>query len=273
MLRRPLLLPRLLLALVALLVLALVAGCATEDQGSGADPDQVDAVEAPRLGACRDLAPRDLALPSNATRSVSCREDHTAETFLVATFPESLRDLEVTDDGLAAYASRACSARFATFVGTDESTALRSLLSYVWFRPSARAWDKGARWFRCDAVAGTQASTSLPDLPPTARGLLAGRPDDRWLACVAAPTVQDAPRVPCSTEHRWRAVTTIKVGEETTPWPGTEVVAQRTRQFCDGSVRAWLDYPEEYDYGYTFFGPEAWAAGNRRSVCWAKTDQ
>jgi hypothetical protein len=29
----------------------------------------------------------------------------------------------------------------------------------------------------------------------------------------------------------------------------------------------------DYDYGYTWFHQAEWKAGNRRSICWAKTDQ
>ena len=39
------------------------------------DPDQVDSVEAPELGACRVLTPDDVAQPSNATRTVRLRPE------------------------------------------------------------------------------------------------------------------------------------------------------------------------------------------------------
>ena len=47
----------------------------------------------------------------------------------------------------------------------------------------------------------------------------------------------------------------------------------RTRDFCSRSVAAWLNYPIDYDYGFTWFHEAEWKAGNRRSICWAKTDQ
>ena len=46
-----------------------------------------------------------------------------------------------------------------------------------------------------------------------------------------------------------------------------------TRDYCSKSVGAWLGYPVDYDYGYTWFHEPEWIAGNRRSVCWAKTSQ
>ena len=68
--------------LVLLLVL-LVTACGEDGQGSNVDPDQVDAVETPELGACRLLTPDDVALPTNATETVDCSERHNAETYAV----------------------------------------------------------------------------------------------------------------------------------------------------------------------------------------------
>ena len=48
--------------------------------------------------------------------------------------------------------------------------------------------------------------------------------------------------------------------------PGDQVVQSRTRDFCSKSVGAWLDYPVDYDFGYSWFHRAEWDAGNRRSV-------
>jgi hypothetical protein len=77
--------------------------------------------------------------------------------------------------------------------------------------------------------------------------------------------------VPCSQPHDWRAVSIIKVGEPGDTYPGDAAVKAKTASYCKGSVSASLGYPNDYDYGYTWFGAEEWAAGNRRSVCWART--
>ena len=91
------------------------------------------------------------------------------------------------------------------------------------------------------------------------------------MVCVNGPSVQGAPKIPCSQKHNWRAVTTIKVGDPEDPYPGDRVVEVTTRDYCSRSVGAWLGYPPEYDYGYTWFHEGEWKAGNRRSVCWAAT--
>lgn len=260
--------------LAALVFLFLAPGLLTacgDSQGSNTDPDQVDAVEAPELGACRVLTPEDVALPSNATRTVDCADPHTAETFAVGPLPESLDDAAYDDDEVGAFAYDTCSEKFEKFLGADESLVMRTVVSWAWFRPSEKAWDEGARWYRCDVVGGGDDSASYIDLPPTAKGLLLEQ-DDRWLVCVDAKTVAGAPRIPCSEPHTWRAVTTIKLGEPEDPYPGDRVVEVTTRDYCSDSVGAWLGYPIDYDFAYTWFHEAEWESGNRRSVCWARTE-
>ena len=249
------------------LVLSLSA-CGDNDKD--VDTTQVDSVEAPEQGACRNLTPKDVALPSNASKVVDCSKEHTAETFAVGDLPEDLADVDYDAPELGAFAYQTCSVKFQEFLGADESTVMRTIVSWAWFRPSEKAWDKGARWYRCDVVGGGENSKTYADLPPTAGGLLATSPlDDHWMVCVNGPTVQGAPKVPCSDKHNWRAVTTIKVGGPDDPYPGDHVVEVTTQNYCKESVGGWLGYPPEYDYGYTWFHEGEWKAGNRRSVCWA----
>ena len=268
-------LPAALLLAAPLLALTLVLASCTpshDGQGSNTDPDQVDAVEAPELGACRVLNPEDVALPSNATRTVDCSEPHTAQTYAIGNLPDTFQDVDVDDEGLGAWAYKTCSSRFMSFLGADESLVMRTVVSWAWFRPSEKAWDDGARWYRCDVVGGGDQSKSYVNLPKTAKGLLLGKPSDRWVVCAVGPTVIGSVKVPCSQKHDWRAVTTIKLGENGDPYPGDRLVQVKSRDYCSGSVGAWLNYPVDYDFGYTWFHEPEWKAGNRRSVCWAKTD-
>ena len=261
-------------AIVATVVLAGVlaaCGAPSEPQGTNPDPAQVDAVETPDLGACRVLEPEDVAAPTNAGETVPCSQEHTAETFAIGDLPARLSAAPYDAPEVARAAYTACSTRFEKFLGADESLVMRTAVSWAWFRPSQEAWDDGARWYRCDVVGGGEQSASYVALPETAKGLLLGRPDDRWLVCAPGETITSEPKVPCSEKHQWRAVTTIKVGEPGDPYPGDREVEVTTRDFCSDSVGAWLNYPVEYDYAYTFFHEAEWQAGNRRSVCWART--
>lgn len=255
------------LATVALLTLM---GCG-DDVPSNADPAQVDAMEAPELGSCRVLTPADVEQPSNATKTVDCAERHTAETFDVGELPDELNDVDYESEELGAFAYETCGDRFESFLSADESVVMRTVVSWAWFRPSEKAWEDGARWYRCDIVGGGEQSKRFVELPETARGLLEGKPKDKWLVCVNGDSVQSAPKIPCTEPHTWRAVTTIKVGQPSDPYPGDRLVEVTTRDYCSDSVGAWLGYPPEYDFGYTWFRKGEWDAGNRRSVCWAKT--
>jgi hypothetical protein len=256
-------------ACIALLLLVL-SGCTQGQAGDGGD--ELD-VAAPELGVCRGLVPDDIAQASNASAPVACTARHTAETFSVGTFPADLAEDDPDDRALGAYVYERCQGGFQKFLGGDESLVLRSTMTWAWFRPTKEAWSQGAHWFRCDVVGGGEQSKSFVTLPKTAKGLLLGKPDDRWLVCVDGPDVTGSVKIPCSTKHTWRAVTTISVGKDTDDYPGDRVVEVRTRDFCSRSVAAWLNYPIDYDYGYTWFHEAEWKAGNRRSICWAKTDQ
>ena len=261
------------MAIVAVVAVALMfAGCGDDPAPGNVDPNQVNAIQPPETGACRVLTPADAKQPSNATRVVDCAKRHTAETFEVGELPDDLRHAAYDSADLDAFAYQSCSGRFEQFLGADESTVMRTIVSWVWFRPSKKAWDEGARWFRCDVVGGGAGSTSYVPLPTTASGMLAGQQvADEWMACVSGASVQGAPRVPCSEKHNWRAVTTIKVGDPGDPYPGDRAVEETTRAYCSSSVGAWLGYPPDYDFGYTWFHKTEWDAGNRRSVCWAAT--
>jgi hypothetical protein len=252
-----------------LAALTLVAACGTSDPNL--DPDQVDAVETPELGACRMLTPDEVAEPSNATRTVDCSEPHTAQTFAVGELPSTFEAADYHDDAMGEYAYQTCSTKFQRFLGADESLVMRTVVSWAWFRPSEEAWDKGARWYRCDIVGGGEQSEEYAELPETAEGLLSGRPKDTWMVCVAGDAVAGSPKIPCSETHGWRAVTTIKLGELEDAYPGDRAVEVTTRDFCSDSVGAWLNYPIDYDFAYTWFHEAEWQAGNRRSVCWART--
>jgi hypothetical protein len=251
----------------------ILAGCSSEPQGKNVDPEQVDSTEIPELGACRVLTPEDVEQPANATRTVDCDDKHTAETFAIGDLPKSFDDVDYDAKAVGEFAYRICTKQFAKFLGADESLVLRTIVSWAWFRPSEKAWDDGARWYRCDVVGGGEQSKEYVALPTSSKGLLLGRPKDTWMVCADGETVAGSVKVPCTQPHDWRAVTTIALGDAKTAYPGDRLSEVKTRDFCSKSVGAWLNYPVDYDFGYTWFQEAEWASGNRRSVCWAKTDQ
>ena len=253
-----------------LVVLALSAALLLSGCGDDVPASQT---EAPRLGACRVLTPALVEEPSNDTRPVPCTQRHTAETYAVGDLPETFEHAKYDDRELGAWAYETCTDRFKQFLGADESLMMRTVVAWAWFRPTEAAWKDGARWYRCDVVGGGEQSKEFVDLPTTAKGLLLGRPKDSWMVCASGATVSGSVKIPCDQPHDWRAVTTIALDTLGKKYPGDRLVEVTTRDFCSKSVGAWLNYPIDYDFGYTWFHEAEWDAGNRRSVCWAKTDQ
>ncbi|HEY0902435.1 MAG TPA: septum formation family protein [Marmoricola sp.] len=254
--------------IVVLLALGLLtAGCSHPLR-----EDADDRLTPPKLGACRDLEAADLERPSNSTPTVACSKDHTAQTFLVGTLPATTGK-GYRDEGHGRHVFATCTDAFREFLGADESLAMRAWLSWAWFRPSERGWERGARWFRCDLVGGPSGATELHRLPDDAKGLFTSDLPDEWLLCARGETIPGSTKVRCSEDHEWRAVATIKVGQPDDPYPGDRIVQVRSRDRCSDWVGAWSHYPVDYAFGYTWFHEAEWSTGNRRSVCWARTAQ
>ena len=115
-------------AFAAVIVLA---GCSSETQGENVDPEQVDSTEVLELGACRMLTPADVEQPANATRTVGCKDKHTAETFAVGELPDEFDDVEYDNQQVGEYAYRTCTKKFEKFLGAaDESLVLRTIVSW-----------------------------------------------------------------------------------------------------------------------------------------------
>jgi len=255
----------------AAVTLVAVTGCTGSDDAPGPGNGAVS-TDPPELGACRVIEPADISASTNDTETVTCKDPHNAETFYVGQFTGSSAQLEPGDAALGAEVYKTCDKGFKRFTGADESLAMRTVLSWAWYGPSDEAWQEGARWYRCDVVGGTDDAEELIALPRTAKGVLLGIPDDQWLTCVNAAAVAGSARVPCADEHVWRAVSTIMVGTEKEKYPGDRVVEVRSRDACSDWVGAWMNYPvTDYQFAYTWFPRGEWDAGNRRSICWAKT--
>lgn len=257
---------------VLLSAVLVLGGCSSSPIGEDdSGPGGSDRAAPPTLGECRDLDAGDLEAPSDDTEPVPCTEDHTAQTFAVGTLPARTGSAWA-DDRHGAFVHQRCTEAFRSFLGADESQALRTRLSWAWFRPPEEAWERGARWYRCDVVGGPAGAEELRDLPTTAEGIFSrGRQPDSWLTCARGDELAGSTKVACSEEHDWRAVTAVKIGTPAEAWPGEKIVAARSRDRCSDWVGAWLHYTPDYDFGYTWFHEAEWEAGNRRSVCWART--
>ncbi len=101
--------------------------------------------------------------------------------------------------------------------------------------------------------------------------MLEGLPDDTWMACVAGPA-STGTAGPLLGEADWRGHYDQDPGEKDTPSPGDRLVEVKSRDYCSSRSRRGEVPAVKYDFAYLVPGG-GWNAGNRRSVCWAKTSQ
>ena len=120
------------------------------------------------------------------------------------------------------------------FLGADESLVMRTVVSWAWFRPSEEAWDKGARWYRCDIVGGGEQSEEYVDLPETAGASCAAgrRQVDGLRQRAAVPAGQD----PCTRAARLARGHHDQGRRDRDPYPGDRLVEVTTRDYCSDSV-------------------------------------
>ena len=189
-------------------------------------------------------------------RPSPAREPHTAQTYAVGSLPTQLRPTRrTTTAGWRRTPTAPAPTSSSTSPGPTRAWRCAPSSAGRGSAPTQAAWDAGARWYRCDVIGGGDQSTQLrrpPDRRP--RDLLLGRPEGRVDGLrpgrdrgrVGEGAVQREARLAGRDHDRARAT-------PPTPTPVTAAVQSRTKDFCSKSVGAWLDYPVDYDFGYSWF--------------------
>ncbi len=282
-------------SLVALTAAALVSGCSGGAPETPARSESTSAATtrsvspsatatprapvvvppAPRNAACYRLTRRQLTRPTNSSTPVPCTGAHTARTIHVGTLDTVVDGHAVTDDSDTVQRQIATTfpRRLAAYVGGSPTERNLSRLHVVWFSPTLRQSDRGARWFRCDLVAfGT--GESLLDLPRRDRlsGVLdrPGALDTFGLCGTAAPGSSGFERVACGLDHSWRAVDTIALtgGRR---YPGVDAVRRIGDARCKAAARSRADNALRFTYGWEWPTAGQWASGQHFGYCWVPT--
>ena len=227
----------------------------------------------PALGACYRMGVSLATRPTNASRPVPCGEPHTAQTVHVGRLDLTPggRRLRVDAPAVQQQPARACPVRLRQYVGGTTDTLRRSRFEVVWFTPTLGQAERGARWFRCDAVAvaDDERLLRLP-LGPRLRGVL----DDPGALAAYGLCGTDRPgtpgfrRVACALPHRWEAVSTIDLAGGVR-YPGTPRVRAAGEERCADLVGERSGPVLEFSYGWEWPTRAQWAAGQRHGYCWA----
>ena len=235
-----------------------------------ATPTPARAVPPPSNRACYAYDYRSAIAPVTKDGSIPCNRKHTAITFEVGDLDTVVDGhlVSVDSDRVQAQVADACPKAFARFVGGTPQVQRLTMLRPVWFTPSLLQSDKGANWYRCDAVA-IAADEKLAPLVGRLQGVLA-RPlaRERYAMCgTAAPGTVSFQRVICSAAHAWRAIGTVDVPGAR--YPGVEKVRAAGQQPCQDAASAVADDPLNYQWGYEWPTAEQWQAGQTYGICWA----
>lgn len=209
----------------------------------------------PRPGLCYDLAADEAQLALSDEEPVPCDRRHTSYTTHVGFFGE---DATAVDRPLA---ERACRRALLQALGISAARLEGTVLQAIWFQPSRRQWDRGARWFRCDLVARTPDGTRTLPLPP-GRPPYRPRVPDMVTPCVAPQA--GSTFVTCDRPHEYRWAGSFELAGVATR-PGEDEVGRIARVRCEPFLRTgetfWFSWP----------GARAWEAGDRTVECYRQT--
>jgi hypothetical protein len=257
----------------ALAAAAALAGPLMLSPGAATAMTSADAPTPPPRDGCYRLDFDAATAPTNDSEPVPCRKRHDAQTYLVGRLDTVVDGHLLAVDSRRAQqqVARTCPRKLDEYVGGSSSTRALSRIQSVWFSPTLEQSDRGATWFRCDAVALARPSKLAP-LPPPSRlqGILddSDSLDEVGLCGTAAPGADGFERVICSRPHSWRAVSTIGI-DGGRGYPGVSAVRDAGEGACRDQVEAISGSPDKFSYGWEWPTRAQWRSGQHHGYCWA----
>jgi hypothetical protein len=281
------------LAEIVVAAVVLISGCATSaDLGSSnptrmvtsspvthtSPPKQTPVSEPPPpSGVCYRLTAHDLSRFADHDESVPCLSAHTSVTFFVGRLPAQVvaGTPSVIDPAVQRAASHVCAGKFRRYVGGDRQDRLLARFNFTYYFPDDASFGSGTNWVRCDLYLTRRVDggrTYPHRLPHDARGALdkSDALDSYGICSPSAPGAAGFRLVLCSHRHRWRAIAPIRLGRDSTAWPGVREVKTRGDSRCSDAVRQWLGYPATWRYGWQWPSRGDWTNGQRFGYCWAQ---
>ncbi len=101
----------------------------------------------PKVGQCFMLTTADVSASYATKNPIACSKTHNAETYLVAKWPLALPPEQLPEGEGLEVAKSLCYAweQDGALVGYD-------FTFWAWYTPGPKAWARGERWLRCDAM-------------------------------------------------------------------------------------------------------------------------
>ncbi|MGH3500446.1 MAG: septum formation family protein [Nocardioidaceae bacterium] len=229
---------------------------------------------APDIGTCHELTYSAVSHYSNAPDAVACKKPHTSYTFAVKKLPGNVLvdGVDIGNQSIQDTAEGMCHQSFKDFIGGDAATRARSRLTATYFLPNQKGFDRGAHWVRCDVIAW-QAPKVLAELRTRLSGLLN---DDKALQDYGVcgqgePGSKGFRLVMCSQDHSYRALAALRLGKDSSGYPGQQVTRVEGQKRCENQLAETLGAAGGYTYGWTYPTRKDWRDGRRFGYCWHKT--
>lgn len=247
---------------------------------------QATGVVAAAVGQCREYTWEQSQGGSEDSQPVECTGDHTAETYYVATVPDSMfPDFEASwdaeDRGAPAFEPTAidelfdrCDGLVDEFVGW-EPTMIPNRFGWTRFGPSRQSWAAGDRTVRCDVVSrhlsvkSGEVVRTLRQLPgEPLKGYVKPSNVGSWKTCAnwaSSTGLKSLGSCKDAKDSQVRVGEKV-VGTDDTPWLGKAAVDRKLRTWCKPLAEQHGSGPGS---GWMFSGPSKpeWESGNRLAAC------
>ena len=226
----------------------------------------------PTVGGCYDYSIGEAAGLNNAAAPVSCKGGHTAETFYVGAFSDSMGDPNKASEGTRlSLTNKKCGVEaLNTWLGMPDRT-LPSRFAVFSYWPTTAEWKAGERWFRCDVV--LREGTGLKEVS----GSLANTGDvPKYDYCTpgAIPNWKKLEAKACNTNataKSWILVDRPVLGGPTSGYPSG--ISNKAQAKCKAMQDLYPGLEKAPRYYYTFPGSLEWTAGARTSNCFIPLQQ
>jgi|tagenome__1003787_1003787.scaffolds.fasta_scaffold20742090_2 hypothetical protein len=248
-------------------VLAVAAATALTLSTAPADAQQAPArgpgFGAPSVGACSTMTAKQADAKADHSAVVPCSDAHTAKVAGVVQLPDRL-DYSSDLAKLYRVMVNRCRPKLNRMLGRTDQVRDSSAYDLVWFLPSQRQRQHGARWISCSIV--LRQAFKLAKLPTNRTPLLpSGRLGDGVHRCLRADTSRTI-TTRCAARHAWRASGSFLIASE--KYPGHKTVNRKARHECLSRVLAGKPY------AWTYPSKINWQVGGDHAViCYSKSSK
>lgn len=267
-------------AVLLLVLAALLTGC-----GGGADepaahssapapspsPSAAKPVPQPAADACYPLTFQQAVAPTSTAKPRPCSKPHTSETYDVGRLANVVDGhlLAVDSEQVQHQVTQACSKPLTRYLGGSIKSLRLSMLRPVWFTPSVDESEQGASWYRCDVIA-IAGPDKLMRIKGRVKGALGNaQTAERYAMCsTAKPGNADFTRVPCSSSHSWKAISTVDLPPG--KYPGEKAAENASVSACRDAARSRAEDALKFEWGHEWPTAKQWAAGQTYDICWAE---